>query len=109
MINSIRFSKASDKVRVVFDINPDTKYDVKQQPNGDIMVDFSEPINKQYLSGINVNDDTVPFLEVYSDDKTSCVVIKVADNSAFDMGELNNPRRLYIDVQKIMSIALLKN
>ena len=61
MINSIRFSKASDKVRVVFDINADTKYDVKQQPNGDIMVDFSEPINKQYLSGINVNDDTVPF------------------------------------------------
>lgn len=54
MINSIRFSKASDKVRVVFDINADTKYDVKQQPNGDIMVDFSEPINKQYLSGINV-------------------------------------------------------
>lgn len=40
MINSIRFSKASDKVRVVFDINADTKYDVKQQPNGDIMVDF---------------------------------------------------------------------
>ena len=76
MINSIRFSKASDKVRVVFDINPDTKYDVKQQPNGDIMVDFSEPINKQYLSGINVNDDTVPFLEVYSDDKTSCCCYK---------------------------------
>ena len=40
------------------------------------------------------------FSEVYSDDKTSCVVIKVTDNSAFDMGELNNPRRLYIDVQK---------
>ena len=42
MINSIRFSKASDKVRVVFEggINADTKYDVKQQPNGDIMVDF---------------------------------------------------------------------
>lgn len=54
MINSIRFSKAADKVRVVFDINADTKYDVKQQPNGDIMVDFSEPINKQYLSGINI-------------------------------------------------------
>lgn len=108
MINSIRFSKASDKVRVVFDINPDTKYDVKQQPNGDIMVDFSELINKQYLSGINVNDDTVPFLEVYSDDKTSCVVIKVADNSAFDMGELNNPRRLYIDVQKDYEYSITK-
>ena len=108
MINSIRFSKASDKVRVVFDINADTKYDVKQQPNGDIMVDFSEPINKQYLSGINVNDDTVPFLEVYSDDKTSCVVIKVTDNSAFDMGELNNPRRLYIDVQKDYEYSITK-
>ena len=62
----------------------------------------------QYLSGINVNDDTVPFLEVYSDDKTSCVVIKVADNSAFDMGELNNPRRLYIDVQKDYEYSITK-
>lgn len=108
MINSIRFSKASDKVRIVFDINSNTKYDVKQQSNGDIMIDFSQPINKQYLNGININDETVPFLEVYSDDKTSCVVVKVTDNSAFDIKELNNPRRLYIDIQKDYEYSITK-
>lgn len=108
IINTIRYSKSSDKVRIVFDLNKDTKYDVKQQQNGDIMVDFSEPIDKQYLNGINVNDDIVPFMEVYSDDKTSCVVIKIADNSAYDMGELNNPRRLYIDVQKDYEYSITK-
>lgn len=107
-IDSIRYSVASDKVRVVFDLNDNTKYDIQQKPNGDIMIDFSEPINSTYLNGINVNDSTVPFMEVYSDDKTSCVVIKVSDNSGYTTGELKNPRRLYVDVQKDYEYSITK-
>lgn len=107
-IDSIRYSIASDKVRVVFDLNDNTKYDIQQKANGDIMIDFSEPINATYLNGINVNDSSVPFMEVYSDDKTSCVVIKVADNSGYTTGELKNPRRLYVDVQKDYEYSITK-
>lgn len=107
-LSSIRYSKSADKVRVVIDLNPKTLYEVKQQENGDILIDFSEPINQQYLKGITINDDTVPFLEVYSDDKMSCIVIKVTDSSAYEMGELKNPRRLYIDVQKDYEYSITK-
>lgn len=99
-IASIRYSKSADKVRVVFDLNADTKYDVSQQANGYIAVNFSQPISKSYTNGIQINDDVVPFVEIYSNDTTSCAIIQVTDNSAFVQGELNNPRRLFIDVDK---------
>lgn len=107
-LNSIRYSKSGDKVRVVIDLNQETLYEVKQQDNGDILIDFSEPINQQYLNGITVGDDTVPFLEVYSDDKMSCIVIKVTDGSGYETGELKNPRRLYVDVQKDYEYSITK-
>lgn len=39
-ISAIRYSKAADKVRVVFDLNDTTQYEVKPLDNGYIMVDF---------------------------------------------------------------------
>ncbi len=108
-ISSIRYSKSADKVRVVFDLNEQTEYSINQKDNGDIIIDFSEPIDSSYLKGININDDTVPFVEVYSDKKMSCVVIKVSDNSAYNTGELKNPRRLYVDVEKDYEYSITKN
>lgn len=107
-INNIRFSKSSDKVRVVFDLNPDTQYSVVQQANGYIMVDFSQPISSAYANGIEVDDDVVPYIEIYSDDTTSCAVIQVTDNSAFSQGELQNPRRLFVDVDKNYEYSVTK-
>ena len=107
-IGSIRYSKTADKVRVVFDLNDDTKYDVHQKDNGDILVDFSQPISAQYAGGIAVGDDTVPFVEIYSDGKMSAAVIKVSDSSAYSRGELKAPRRLYIDVDKNYEYSVTK-
>ena len=108
-ISSIRYSKSADKVRVVFDLNPDTKYDVAQQSNGYVVVNFSEPISSNYTNGIQVNDDVVPFIEVYSDNSTSCAVIQVVNSSAFSQGELNNPRRLYVDIDKNYEYSITKD
>ena len=108
-ISSIRFSRSADKVRVVFDINENTQYSVQQKENGDVLVDLSQPIAKQYLKGITVGDDTVPFIEVYSDDNMSAAVIKVSDSSAYASGELQNPRRLYVDIDKNYEYSITKN
>lgn len=53
-ISNIRYSKSDGKVRLVFDLNETTQYEVKSMDNGYVMIDFSEPIAKNYASGINV-------------------------------------------------------
>lgn len=108
-ISNIRYSKSDGKVRLVFDLNETTQYEVKSMDNGYVMIDFSEPIAKNYASGINVNDASVPFVEIYSDGKTSCAVIQVVDGSAFSSGELQNPRRLYVDISKDYEYSITKN
>ena len=108
-ISSIRYSKTDDKVRVVFDLNETTQYEIKPLDNGYIMVDFSEPINKRYVNGININDSSVPFVEIYSDRKMSCAVIQVTDGSAYESGELSGPRRLYVDISKDYEYSITKN
>ena len=108
-ISSIRYSKTDDKVRVVFDLNETTQYEIKPLDNGYIMVDFSEPINKRYANGININDSSVPFVEIYSDRKMSCAVIQVTDGSAYESGELSGPRRLYVDISKDYEYSITKN
>ncbi len=108
-IADIRYSKSNDKVRVVFNLPDNTQYDVQQKDNGDVLVDFSSPIAAQYLNGISVNDSTVPFVEIYSDGKMSSAVIKVTDGSAYEKGELSNPRRLYIDIDKNYEYSITKN
>ena len=108
-ISTIRYSKAADKVRVVFDLNDTTQYEVKPLDNGYIMVDFSEPINKNYAGGINIGDSSVPFVEIYSDGKMSCAVIQVTDGSAYESGELKGPRRLYVDISKDYEYSITKN
>ena len=108
-ISAIRYSKAADKVRVVFDLNDTTQYEVKPLDNGYIMVDFSEPISKSYAGGINIGDSSVPFVEIYSDGKMSCAVIQVTDGSAYESGELKGPRRLYVDISKDYEYSITKN
>lgn len=108
-ISSIRYSKTDDKIRVIFDLNEATQYTVKSLDNGYVQIDFSEPINSNYIQGINVNDSSVPFIEIYSDGKTSCAVIQVVDGSAYESGELNNPRRLYVDISKDYEYSITKN
>lgn len=108
-ISNIRYSKSDGKVRLVFDLNETTQYEVKSMDNGYVMIDFSEPIAKNYTSGINVNDASVPFVEIYSDGKTSCAVIQVVDGSAFSSGELQNPRRLYVDISKDYEYSVTKD
>ena len=108
-ISAIRYSKAADKVRVVFDLNDTTQYEVKPLDNGYIMVDFSEPISKNYAGGINIGDSSVPFVEIYSDGKMSCAVIQVTDGSAYESGELKGPRRLYVDISKDYEYSITKN
>ncbi len=108
-ITDIRYSKSNDKVRIVFNLPDNTQYNVQQKDNGDVLVDFSSPIVAQYLTGLSVNDSTVPFVEIYSDDKMSSAVIKVTDSSAYEKGELSNPRRLYIDIDKNYEYSITKN
>lgn len=108
-ISSIRYSKTDDKVRVVFDLNETTQYEIKPLDNGYIMVDFSEPISKNYAGGINIGDSSVPFVEIYSDGKMSCAVIQVTDGSAYESGELKGPRRLYVDISKDYEYSITKN
>lgn len=108
-ISSIRYSKSSDKVRVVFELNEKTQYAITKQDNGDILIDFDQPINASYLKGINVGDSTVPSIELYSDDKMSCAVIKIADTSSFSSGILENPHRLYVDIEKNYAYSVTKN
>lgn len=107
-MNSIRYSKSKEKVRIVFDLNPKTTYEITQQSNGNIQIDFSEPISKNYLQGIQIGDESVPFMEVYSDNKSSCVVVQVADNSGYTTGELKNPRRFFVDIQKDYEYSITK-
>ena len=108
VLNSIRYSKSKEKVRIVFDLNPKTTYEITQQSNGNIQIDFSEPISKNYLQGIQIGDESVPFVEVYSDNKSSCVVVQVADNSGYTTGELKNPRRFFVDIQKDYEYSITK-
>lgn len=108
-ISAVRFSKSEDKVRLVFDLNDTTQYEVKSLDNGYVLVDFSEPIVAKYSGGITINDASVPFVEIYSDGKTSCAVIQVVDGSAFSSGELQNPRRLYVDISKDYEYSITKN
>lgn len=108
-LSSIRFSKSNNNVRLVFDLNKTTQYEVKSMDNGYILIDFSEPIALKYADGININDSSVPFVEIYTDGKMSCAVIQVVDGSAFNSGELQNPRRLYVDVNKDYEYSITKN
>ncbi len=108
VLNSIRYSKSKEKVRIVFDLNSKTTYEITQQSNGNIQIDFSEPISKNYLQGIQIGDESVPFMEVYSDNKSSCVVVQVADNSGYTTGELKNPRRFFVDIQKDYEYSITK-
>lgn len=108
-LSSIRFSKSNNNVRLVFDLNKTTQYEVKSMDNGYILIDFSEPIALKYADGININDSSVPFVEIYTDGKMSCAVIQVVDGSAFNSGELQNPRRLYVDINKDYEYSITKN
>ena len=108
-ITDIRYSKSEDKVRIVFNLPTNVYYDIKQNDNGYIVIDFSRPIDDEYLNGIEIGDETVPFAEVYSDDSMSCVVLQIANDSAYSYGELNNPRRLYVDVDKSYAYSVTKD
>ena len=46
--------------------------------------------------------------KVYSDNKSSCVVVQVADNSGYTTGELKNPRRFFVDIQKDYEYSITK-
>lgn len=106
-IKSVRFSKAADKVRVVFDLTEDATYKVEETPNL-TTVYFSKPFTPQQVSDINVADDSVSAIKIINGTEDSRVEISTPGTTTLSKGELKNPYRLYLDFDKDYEYSIVK-
>lgn len=102
--DSFRFSRDSEKVRIVLDVSKDTKYLDKTAANNQILVEIKT--NSSLDSEVQaLDDDLVKQISLKSSGNTKSLTVDLKQTSKYKIFALSTPERVVIDVFRDSSIA----